>query len=67
VVSSQLASRAWTITATAARAGLNPLTYWRASSIPDRGPNKVPSGMEGERCKRIAVSTVLSSRPRRRG
>jgi hypothetical protein len=30
VVSSQLASRAWTITATAARAGLNPLTYLSA-------------------------------------
>jgi hypothetical protein len=30
VVSAQLASRAWTITATAERAGLNPLAYLRA-------------------------------------
>ena len=30
VVSAQLASRVWTITATAQRAGLNPLTYLRA-------------------------------------
>jgi len=30
VVSAELASRAWTITATAERAGLNPLTYLRA-------------------------------------
>lgn len=30
VVSAQLASRVWTITATAARAGLNPLAYLRA-------------------------------------
>jgi transposase len=30
VVSAELASRVWTITATAARAGLNPLTYLRA-------------------------------------
>jgi transposase len=30
VVSAQLASRAWTITATAERAGLNPLTYLQA-------------------------------------
>jgi len=30
VVSAQLASRVWTITATAERAGLNPLTYLRA-------------------------------------
>ncbi|MCA1704763.1 MAG: hypothetical protein LC808_16465, partial [Actinobacteria bacterium] len=30
VVSAQLASRVWTITATAERAGLNPLTYLKA-------------------------------------
>ena len=30
VVSAQPASRAWTATATAARAGLNPLTYLTA-------------------------------------
>jgi transposase len=30
VVSAELASRVWTITATAERAGLNPLTYLRA-------------------------------------
>jgi transposase len=40
---------------------------WRASQIPDRGPNKVPPGMEGDECRRNGGNTALSSRLRRRG
>jgi hypothetical protein len=41
-------------------------TLWRASQIPDRGPNKVPPGMEDDECKRNVGSTALSLRLKRR-
>jgi transposase-like protein len=43
------------------------LLAWRASQIPDRGPNKVPSGMGVDGCRRNAENIVLSLRLRRRG
>jgi hypothetical protein len=39
---------------------------WRASHIPDSGPNKVRPGMEGDECQNGAGNTRLSSRPKRR-
>jgi transcriptional regulator with XRE-family HTH domain len=39
----------------------------RASQIPDRGPNKVPPGMEDDECRRNVGNTALSSRLKRRG
>ena len=42
VVSAQLASRVWTITATAERTGLNPLTTWAPISMPARRPAAQP-------------------------
>jgi hypothetical protein len=40
---------------------------WRASQIPDRGPNKVPPGMEDDECRRNVGNAALSSRLKRRG
>jgi integrase len=40
---------------------------WRASQIPERGPNKVRSGMGVDGCRRNAENTVLSLKWRRRG
>ena len=37
---------------------------WRASQIPDTGPNKVRSGMEDDQCENGAESSRLSSRTR---
>ncbi|HZD16257.1 MAG TPA: hypothetical protein VE196_14275, partial [Pseudonocardiaceae bacterium] len=39
---------------------------WRASRIPDRGPNKVPSGTEGDRCKKNGGNTAPNSSLRQR-
>jgi integrase/recombinase XerD len=44
----------------------DPLAEWRASQIPDKGPNKVPPGMEDDECKRNVGSTALSLRLKRR-
>ena len=52
---------------TAAQRHLFNRLLWRASQIPDRGPNKVPPGMEGDECRRNGGNTVLSSKLRRRG
>jgi hypothetical protein len=40
-----------------------PLT-WRASHIPDTGPNKVRSGMEVDHCENVVASSVRNSRTR---
>ena len=37
---------------------------WRASHIPDTGPNKVRSGMEVDHCENVVASSVRSSRTR---
>ena len=41
-------------------------TNWRASHIPDSGPNKVRPGMEGDECQNGAESTRLNSRTKQR-
>ena len=38
---------------------------WRASQIPDRGPNRVPPGMEDYKCRRNGEDIRLSSNLRR--
>jgi hypothetical protein len=38
---------------------------WRASHIPDTGPNRVRPGMEDDPCESVAASSVLNSRTRR--
>ena len=40
---------------------------WRASHIPDSGPNKVRPGMEGDECQNGAGNTRLNSRTKQRG
>ena len=42
-----------------------PQMVWRASQIPDSGPNKVRSGMEDGECKNGARNSPLSLRTRR--
>jgi putative transposase len=42
-----------------------PEQFWRASHIPDTGPNKVRPGMEDDQCESVAASSVLNSRTRR--
>ena len=37
---------------------------WRASHIPDTGPNKVRSGMEVDHCENVVASSVRNSRTR---
>jgi transposase len=44
---------------------LNPDEWvWRASHIPDTGPNKVRSGMEVDHCENVVASSVRNSRTR---
>ena len=38
--------------------------HWRASHIPDTGPNKVRSGMEVDHCESVVASSVRNSRTR---
>jgi lysophospholipase L1-like esterase len=45
--------------------GGNDLGFWRASQIPDRGPNKVPVWNGGWECRNGAGSSRPSSRTRR--
>jgi len=40
------------------------LLVWRASHIPDTGPNKVRSGMEVDHCENVVASSVRNSRTR---
>lgn len=40
---------------------------WRASQIPDTGPNNVRIGTEGSKCQNDAGSTRLSLRMKRQG
>jgi hypothetical protein len=42
-----------------------PYKTWRASPIPDSGPNKVRPGMEEWKCQNGARSSPLSLRTRR--
>jgi hypothetical protein len=37
---------------------------WRASHIPDTGPNKVRSGMEVDYCENVVAGSVRNSRTR---
>ena len=56
-----------TIAATTTRTGLRvhaELDTWRASQIPDTGPNKVRPGTEDDLCENGAGSSHLSSRTR---
>jgi hypothetical protein len=39
-------------------------SFWRASHIPDTGPNKVRSGMEVDHCENVVASSVRNSRTR---
>ena len=41
------------------------LAVWRASQIPDTGPNKARTGTEGIKCQNGAGSTRLSLRTKR--
>jgi hypothetical protein len=38
--------------------------HWRASHIPDTGPNKVRPGMEVDHCENVVASSVRNSRTR---
>jgi hypothetical protein len=44
---------------------INRAWMWRASHIPDTGPNRVRPGMEDDQCESVAASSVLNSRTRR--
>jgi hypothetical protein len=47
-----------------AGAGINTVKIWRASQIPDTGPNKVRPGTEDDLCENGVESSRLSSRTR---
>jgi hypothetical protein len=54
-----VANTDWTVGQTSHR--LISEALWRASQIPDSGPNKVPSGTEDDTCGRSAGNIVRST------